>query len=141
MARGRLLDVSRHESRHPVAWPALCLDLKSQFRRSSRQGWPHASGLAGYCGSGSNRGSLCGHSRLELSDMKNMLLEEVEYKVEETPRGVWRRFAYPTGELFEEFTSHSRVLDMPFLHYTRGRCPETGKRVVAKGFIAIGRIA
>jgi hypothetical protein len=73
--------------------------------------------------------------------MKNVLLEEVEYKVEETEKGVWRRFAYPSGELFEEFVSHRRILDMPLLHYTRGRCPETGKRVVAKGFIAIGRIA
>ena len=71
----------------------------------------------------------------------NMLLEEIEYRFDETPNGVWKRFVYPTGELFEEFVSHHRVLDMPLLHYTRGRCPETGKRVVAKGFIAIGRIA
>jgi hypothetical protein len=70
-----------------------------------------------------------------------MLLEEVEYQVQETQLGVWRRFGYPTGELFEEFVSHSKVLNMPLLHYTRGRCPETGKRIVAKGFVAIGRIA
>ena len=30
---------------------------------------------------------------------------------------------------------------MPLLHYTRGICPETGKRVVAKGIVAVGRIA
>jgi hypothetical protein len=73
--------------------------------------------------------------------MSNMLLEDIEYQVTETPRGVWRRFMYPTGELFEEFVSNRRVLDMPFLHFTRGRSPETGKRVVANGFIAIGRVA
>jgi hypothetical protein len=27
------------------------------------------------------------------------------------------------------------------LHYTRGKCPETGKRVVAKGVVAVGRLA
>jgi hypothetical protein len=77
----------------------------------------------------------------EESNVQNLLLDEVEYKIEETSRGVWRRFVYPNGELFEEFVSHRRVLDLPLLHYTRGRCPETGKQVVAKGFIAIGRIA
>jgi hypothetical protein len=73
--------------------------------------------------------------------MKNMLLEKVEYQIEDTPRGVWRRFAYPTGEYFAEFRSHRMVLGMPLLHYTRGKCPETGKRIVARGFFAVGRIA
>jgi len=73
--------------------------------------------------------------------MKNLLLEHVEYKIEETPRGVWRRFVYPTGEYFAEFRSHSMVGSMPLLHFTRGKCPETGRRVVAKGFIAVGRMA
>ena len=27
------------------------------------------------------------------------------------------------------------------MHYTRGICPETGKRIVAKGVIGIGRLA
>ncbi len=74
-------------------------------------------------------------------EMRNLLLEPVEYKIDETRRGVWRRYVYPTGELFEEFTSHRRMFGMPWLHYTRGRCPETGKRIVAKGVIAIGRLA
>src|SRR5438270_367730 len=73
--------------------------------------------------------------------MKNLLLEKVEYKVDETPRGVWRRYVYPDGELFEEFVSHRWVGGLPLLHYTRGRCPETGKRVVARGVVAIGRVA
>lgn len=73
--------------------------------------------------------------------MKNLLLDHVEYKVEETNRGVWRRYLYPSGELFEDFVSHSQVLGMPLLHYTAGRCPETGKRLVAVGFFAVGRKA
>ncbi len=74
-------------------------------------------------------------------DMKNLLLEPVEYQIEETPRGVWRRFVYPTGQYFAEFRSHATVFGLPLLHFTRGICPETGRRVVAKGFFAIGRVA
>jgi hypothetical protein len=73
--------------------------------------------------------------------MKNLLLEPVEYKIEETERGVWRRFLYPDGQLFEEFTSHYRLFGLPALHFTRGKSPETGKRVTARGFIAVGRFA
>ena len=73
--------------------------------------------------------------------MKNMLLENIEYKTESTTLGNWRRFAYPTGQIFEEFISHKQYFGLPLLHYTRGRCPETGKRITAKGIIAIGRLA
>ncbi|AGA31176.1 hypothetical protein [Singulisphaera acidiphila] len=73
--------------------------------------------------------------------MRNMLLEKVEYKVDETRLGVWRRFVYPDGQLFEEFVSYQRVLGLPLIHYTRGKCPETGKRIVATGVLAIGRMA
>src|SRR5437588_1055619 len=71
----------------------------------------------------------------------NLLLHDVEYQTEVTPRGVWRRFLYPSGMLYEDFVSHWHVLGMPLLHYTRGICPETGKRRVARGVIAIGRLA
>jgi hypothetical protein len=73
--------------------------------------------------------------------VRNLLLEDIEYQIDETSFGVWRRFLYPEGALFEEFTSHRRVLGLPLVHYTRGRCPETGKRVIARGIIAIGRLA
>jgi hypothetical protein len=71
----------------------------------------------------------------------NLLLQDVQYKVDETRFGVWRRFVYPDGQLFEEFTSHQRLIGLPLVHYTRGKCPETGKRLVAKGVVAIGRLA
>ena len=75
------------------------------------------------------------------SDMQNLLLEKVEYKIEETHSGVWRRFVYPNGAYFAEFKSHTTWMGLPLLHYTRGKCPETGKRIVAKGIIGIGRLA
>jgi hypothetical protein len=73
--------------------------------------------------------------------MKNLLFEKVEYKIDETPRGVWRRYLYPDGQLFEEFVSHRWMGGVPLVHYTRGKCPETGKRIVARGVVAIGRLA
>jgi len=73
--------------------------------------------------------------------MKNMLLEKVEYKFDRTYFGTWRRYVYETGARFAEFKSHDGVLGLPFIHYTAGICPETGKRLVAKGIIAVGRKA
>ena len=55
--------------------------------------------------------------------------------------GVWRRFVYPNGAYFAEFKSHAIFFGLPLLHYTHGKCPETGRRVVAKGVIAVGRLA
>ena len=73
--------------------------------------------------------------------MKNLLLENVEYQMETTNFGVWHRFVYPNGAYFAEFKSHAIFFGLPLLHYTRGKCPETGRRVVAKGVIALGRLA
>ena len=71
----------------------------------------------------------------------NLLHKEVKYQVTKTDFGTWRRYLYSTGALFEEFTSHTRIIGLPLLHFTRGKNPETGKRVVAKGIVAVGRIA
>jgi hypothetical protein len=73
--------------------------------------------------------------------MKNVLLEDVAYKIEETPLGVWRRYLYPSGAYFAEFKAHRTMFGLPLIHYTKGICPETGKPVVAKGVVAIGRLA
>jgi hypothetical protein len=73
--------------------------------------------------------------------MSNLLLEEIKYKIDETPGGVWRRYANPTGEYFAEYKSHMTFVGLPLVHYTRGKCPETGQRIVARGVIAIGRLA
>lgn len=71
----------------------------------------------------------------------NLLLEDIEYQISETGFGQWRRYVYPNGRLFEEFKSHNRFFGLPLIHFTRGKCPETGKLVVAKGCIAVGRLA
>jgi hypothetical protein len=71
----------------------------------------------------------------------NLLLTDIQYAVEETPRGTWRRYVYPNGKRFAEYTSRASWGGMPMVHYTWGICPETGKRVMANGVIAIGRWA
>lgn len=71
----------------------------------------------------------------------NMLLADIEYLVEETSWGTWRRFVYPDGSRFAEYTSWRTWGRMPLVHYTYGRCPETGKRITAYGVIAVGRFA
>ena len=73
--------------------------------------------------------------------MKNLLLDGIEYKIDSTNRGVWKRFLYPSGASYSEFTSHATYLGLPIIHYTKGICPETGRRKMAKGIIAVGRIA
>jgi hypothetical protein len=73
--------------------------------------------------------------------MSTTLPEEVAYQIEETPTGTWRRFQYPTGEVFSEYTSRRRLFGLPLYHRTRGRSPETGKPVTACGVIAIGQYA
>ena len=73
--------------------------------------------------------------------MENQLLQEIEYKIEKTSLGTWRRYGYINGTSYHEFTSHKSICSMPLLHYTYGRNPETGRRVIAKGIFAVGRIA
>jgi hypothetical protein len=73
--------------------------------------------------------------------MRNMLLSDVTYQTRTTPLGTWREFVYENGARFAEFRSHAVLAGWPLLHVTSGICPETGKRVIAKGVIAIGRIA
>ena len=72
---------------------------------------------------------------------KNMLLEKVEYQVERTTLGTWRRHLSENGAYFAEFRTHDDVLGLPLIHYTRGICPDTGRRITAKGVIAVGRLA
>jgi hypothetical protein len=73
--------------------------------------------------------------------MRNMFLEKPEYKIEQTATGVWRHYGYENGTSFHEFRSNATWMGLPLIHYTSGKCPETGRRICAKGIIAIGRIA
>lgn len=78
---------------------------------------------------------------MESAAPRNLLLEEIQYLVKETQHGVWRRFLYPNGQRFAEFKSHLAWGSLPLVHYTYGICPETGKRITARGVIAVGRFA
>ena len=73
--------------------------------------------------------------------MINTLLEKPEYKIVKTRLGTWRSFGYVDGTSFHEFKSDATWMGLPLIHYTYGRSPETGRRVCAKGVIAIGRLA
>jgi hypothetical protein len=73
--------------------------------------------------------------------MRNLLFEPVDYKFEDSSFGTWRRFLHPNGNYYAEFRTHAEILGLPLIHITLGKSPETGRRVVAKGVIAIGRFA
>jgi len=73
--------------------------------------------------------------------MANLLLKDVQYRIEENFYGTWKRYLYPTGSRFTEFRTHTCFFGLPLLHFTFGVCPETGRRKVARGVIAIGRLA
>ncbi len=76
-----------------------------------------------------------------MSGIRNRLLDSVEYQVETTRLGTWRRFMYPNGQVFAEYRSHGRLFGLPLVHYTSGISPETGRRITARGILAIGRVA
>jgi hypothetical protein len=73
--------------------------------------------------------------------MTNYLFQPVDFKIDQTRFGTWRQHLNESGSLFREFTSHASMFGLPLLHYTAGRNPETGRRKIAKGIFAIGRIA
>lgn len=73
--------------------------------------------------------------------MGNLLLEKPDYKIDKTSSGTWRRYLYPSGQSFAEYKSDQTWFGLPLIHYTYGKSPETGKRVVAKGVVAVGRFA
>ncbi|MEW6647752.1 MAG: hypothetical protein AB1450_11165 [Pseudomonadota bacterium] len=73
--------------------------------------------------------------------MQNLLLQPVDFQVEKTAWGTWRRHLSAQGSYYAEFASHAELLGWPLLHYTRGINPQTGRRTTARGVIAVGRVA
>ena len=43
----------------------------------------------------------------------NVLRSDVDYIVQETANGVWRRYLYPNGQRFSEFKSYLNVGGLP----------------------------
>ena len=73
--------------------------------------------------------------------MTNLLNTPLDYQVTKTSFGTRKRFLYESGQLYSEYISFARVGSWPLVHMARGRSPETGRSVTARGFIAIGRKA
>lgn len=73
--------------------------------------------------------------------MGNLLNQQPDYVITENSWGNTRKYLYESGMLFREFTSKMKIGNFPLIHITCGICPETGKRLWAKGVIAIGRKA
>jgi hypothetical protein len=71
----------------------------------------------------------------------NVLRNDVDYNIQETANGIWRRYLYSNGQRFAEFKSYLNVGGLPLVHYTHGLCPQTGRRITAHGIIAVGRVA
>ncbi len=47
----------------------------------------------------------------------------------------------PDGRLLCRIQGSLYVHGVPLVHYTHGICPETGRRIIARGVIAVGRLA
>ncbi|HBG27545.1 MAG: hypothetical protein A2Y10_15565 [Planctomycetes bacterium GWF2_41_51] len=73
--------------------------------------------------------------------MANLLNVKPDYVITQSGWGETRKYLYESGMLFKEFTSKMKIGNCPLLHFTMGICPETGKRIWAKGIIAVGRKA
>jgi len=65
----------------------------------------------------------------------------IAYQMEKTPLGSWRRYIHPDGSRFAEYRSRHSLFGLPLMHYCQGICPETGSREVARGVVAVGRLA
>jgi hypothetical protein len=58
-----------------------------------------------------------------------------------TRNGEWKRYTWADGRRYAEYRSRTRWAGLPLLHYSHGINPETGRRVVARGVVAVGRMA
>jgi hypothetical protein len=65
--------------------------------------------------------------------VKNMLMGDIDYKIEPMSFGVWRRYLYPSGLYFEEFISHQQLFGMPLLN----RSPKAADPEAVKFFKAL----
>ncbi|GJM21406.1 MAG: hypothetical protein DHS20C15_13210 [Planctomycetota bacterium] len=67
--------------------------------------------------------------------------DQFEYDDSETARGFWRRYEHANGKRYAEYISKAELFGVRLVHLTRGHSPETGKRVTARGVVAIGQRA
>jgi len=67
--------------------------------------------------------------------------EPGDVTVTRTRKGEWRRYDWADGRRYAEYRSRARWAGLPLLHYSQGINPETGRRTVARGVLAVGRMA
>jgi len=67
--------------------------------------------------------------------------EPGEVTVTRTRKGEWRRYNWADGRRYAEYRSRTRWAGLPLLHYSHGINPDTGRRTVARGVLAVGRMA
>jgi hypothetical protein len=73
--------------------------------------------------------------------MGNLLNKQPDYVITQSCWGQTRKYLYESGMLFKDFESKFKIGSFPLVHITMGVCPETGRRLWARGVIAIGRKA
>ncbi|MFH1707267.1 MAG: hypothetical protein ABIF71_05055 [Planctomycetota bacterium] len=66
---------------------------------------------------------------------------QIAYTFTRTAWGVWRTYTHPDGRMFREYQTRWKVWGLPLIHFTSGKNPETGRLMVARGFIAVGRVS
>lgn len=73
--------------------------------------------------------------------MANLLDVPIDYSIEQTALGVWRRYRDEKTGYFQEFTSHGRLGSWPLFQYVSGKSPVTGSTATARGIVAVGKKA
>ena len=71
----------------------------------------------------------------------NLLHSAPDYKLTHTRFGVRRDWMNEAGVRYSDYRSHRQILGMPIVAMASGISPETGRKVTAVGFIAIGQRA
>lgn len=68
-------------------------------------------------------------------------LKPIKFTFTQTELGVWKTFDHADGTKFRQFTSHAQLMGRPLVCVAAGLDPETGKMVIADGWVAIGQRA
>ncbi|MCA9174066.1 MAG: hypothetical protein KDB14_06215 [Planctomycetales bacterium] len=72
---------------------------------------------------------------------QSYLVSHPKFTVTRTAHGTIREFVHYDGATYREYTSETSLFGLPMLQIIRGINPETGKREVARGVVAIGQFA
>ena len=65
-------------------------------------------------------------------------VKQIDYEIEETPRGERKIFRHNNGGVYKEYRSYAEIFGLPLVSIVSGCHPETKWLGHARGFIAIG---